>query len=227
MSSSPLANRWPASPNGFMRGFVTSTSGTSKATPTTSAANSRSLDPDLEVLIKHQAAAGTIRRSAWCSRADVTPAGNLLVQLNRDDAVAAGEDVGEQRGQAGREEPLVGCGGQLLGRPPALVQQRELFVGGVADLCACCCAWLGQPGQVDPLAAVVVPAAEAEAGVPDPHVRADLAQLDSSLFGKFALACLGGGLAGLEATAGQFPPAAVGLCRVMGVQQQQPVVWVQ
>ncbi len=71
---------------------------------------------------------------------------------------------------------------------------------------------------MDPFAAVVVPAAEAEAGLPDPHAWADLAQvqLDPGLLGKFALACLGGVLAGLEATAGQLPPAAVGLGRVVG-----------
>lgn len=92
---------------------------------------------------------------------------DLLVQLYWRVAVAPGEDVGKQRRQIGREEPVVACGGQLLGGPPAFAQQCELLVGGMAGLCSCCCAGLGQAGQVDPLAAVVVLAAEAEAGLSD------------------------------------------------------------
>jgi hypothetical protein len=82
---------------------------------------------------------------------------------------------------------------------------------------------------VNPFAAVVVPPAEAEAGLPDPHAGADPAQvqLDAGLLGKLALACLGGGLVGLQAPAGQLPPAVAGFSWVVGVHEQQPVVWVQ
>ena len=83
------------------------------------------------------------------------------------------------------------------------------------------------PGDVDPLVLFEAPPGEGEGDGLGPHARADLGVGDSGLLPQLPSDGVDGGLARIDAAAGDLPPLAVATRRIRGVDQQEAVIRVE
>jgi hypothetical protein len=134
------------------------------------------------------------------------------------------EGIREQGWQVGWQD-FVCAGGEFGFAPPMVAEESLFLVGGVPGSQGG--RGVGDAGELDGLAAVVLLASVAEAGLAVPEVGSEVAEDNAGFLGKFAAGGVGEGLAGVSAAAGQFPPVMIRFVGVFGVDEQHPVVLVE
>jgi hypothetical protein len=112
-------------------------------------------------------------------------------------AECAVQDVAEQGWQVGWEE-FVAAGYEFGVGPPAVLDEAGLLVGGV--LGPQDGRGVGDTGEIDALASVMITTAVVEAGLAVPEVRSDVVKKDAGLLGELATGGIG------KASPGLAPP---------------------